>query len=201
MAGTDKRIIKTKKGIKAAFHELLKKDSFEHITVTDICNESTTSRITFYNYYEDKYALVEEIFDEYVQEALDDYHALQKENNSELKDLQGYNNMLTAIINLCENHFDFFSAAKSDINPYLYSSFYNKVFDQAVTYINHHSSMMKPKYPIKQTVALLCNGLWGVISETIDGKASSDVYADIFALYNDILNSDLFIKNTEKRHN
>ena len=195
MAATDKRIIKTKKGIKAAFHELLKKDSFEHITVTDICNESTTSRITFYNYYEDKYALVEEIFDEYVNEALDDYHRLQKENNTDLKDIIGYNNMLTANINLCENHYDFFSAARSDINPYLYSGFYNKVFDQAVTYIHHHNSMMRPKYPIRQTVALLCNGLWGVISETMTDRSDANrVYENIFSLYNDILNSNLFIK-------
>lgn len=40
----------------------------------------------FYNYYSDKYALVEEMFEDYMNEALADYYALQKENNKEKDD-------------------------------------------------------------------------------------------------------------------
>lgn len=42
----------------------------------------------FYNYYSDKYALVEEMFEDYMNEALADYYALQKENNKEKDDIK-----------------------------------------------------------------------------------------------------------------
>ena len=77
----DKRVIRTKRTIKETLVKLLQKTQFEHITVKTICDEACTSRITFYNYYSDKYALVEEMFEDYMNEALADYYALQKENN------------------------------------------------------------------------------------------------------------------------
>ena len=125
----DKRVIRTKRTIKETLVKLLQKTQFEHITVKTICDEACTSRITFYNYYSDKYALVEEMFEDYMNEALADYYALQKENNKEKDDIKGYNNMLTAIINLVTNNRDFFEHTGTASNPYLYSGFYNYIYN------------------------------------------------------------------------
>ena len=38
--------------------ELLEKEPFEKITVMDICEKSMIPRATFYNYFEDKYDLL-----------------------------------------------------------------------------------------------------------------------------------------------
>ncbi len=192
----DKRIIKTKKNIKSTFIQLLSKDAFENITVTDICRAGETSRITFYNYYEDKYSLVQELYEDYIKEALDDYHELQKQNNPQNDDFAGYINMLNAILNLCESHVDFFSRATAECNPYLYSGFYSCIFRGAKTFISHHHNTMQPKYSPRHTIILLCNGLWGIISETLfkksDFKEGREV---IVSIYKDILNSDIFIRS------
>lgn len=58
----DKRIKKTKKNLKATLIAMLNQMSFEQITITELCRQSDTSRITFYKHYNDKYALADEIF-------------------------------------------------------------------------------------------------------------------------------------------
>ena len=185
----DKRVIRTKRTIKETLVKLLQKTQFEHITVKTICDEACTSRITFYNYYSDKYALVEEMFEDYMNEALADYYALNKEKD----DIKGYNNMLTAIINLVTNNRDFFEHTGTASNPYLYSGFYNYIYNCVMTYINHHHDNVKPKYPINQIVTLMCNGLWGIIAESFSANTDfAELKKNIFGIYNDILRSGLF---------
>ncbi len=77
----DKRVAKTKRNLKETMIELLQEMPFEKITVTELCRRGETSRITFYTYYEDKYALVNEMFADYIQEADQNYHDLQARNN------------------------------------------------------------------------------------------------------------------------
>ena len=56
----DKRIMKTRKGLKDALLCLLEEHSFEEITVTEICEHARTGRLTFYKYYSDKNELMRE---------------------------------------------------------------------------------------------------------------------------------------------
>lgn len=60
----DKRITKTKRSLKAAMIEMLSKEDFEHVSITELCRQAEISRITFYSHYNDKYALLDEIFDD-----------------------------------------------------------------------------------------------------------------------------------------
>lgn len=62
----DKRIIKTKKYLKDTLIELLDEMPFEKITVTMLCQKADISRITFYSHYDDKYDLVEDIFQDMI---------------------------------------------------------------------------------------------------------------------------------------
>ena len=54
----DKRIMKTRKGLKDALLCLLEEHPFEEITVTEICEHARTGRLTFYKYYSDKNELM-----------------------------------------------------------------------------------------------------------------------------------------------
>lgn len=53
----------TKKALASALKELVKKNSFEKVTVMDICEACGVSRKTFYYHFKDKFDLAEWIFD------------------------------------------------------------------------------------------------------------------------------------------
>ena len=65
----DKRIIKTRRNIKSTMIRILQTKPFEKITVSELCREGQISRITFYTYYDDKYALIDEMVADYIREA------------------------------------------------------------------------------------------------------------------------------------
>ena len=52
----DLRIEKTRKALKRAFLELLEKESFENITVAELCDLAEVRRATFYTHFPDKYS-------------------------------------------------------------------------------------------------------------------------------------------------
>ncbi|RPA58660.1 TetR/AcrR family transcriptional regulator [Aerococcus agrisoli] len=57
----DIRAIRTRKQIMTALMDLLKKKNFESIRVADITAEAMINRATFYNYFTDKYQLLEAV--------------------------------------------------------------------------------------------------------------------------------------------
>ena len=61
---TDLRIIKTKRNIREAFLVLRSKNMLEKIKVTKLCELALINKTTFYNHYQDIYALSEEIENE-----------------------------------------------------------------------------------------------------------------------------------------
>jgi len=48
----DKRAVESAEQLRAALSRLLKKDSFEHIGITDLCREAGVSRTTFYRLFD-----------------------------------------------------------------------------------------------------------------------------------------------------
>lgn len=63
----------TKKTIANALRQLLKKESFEKVTVRDIMRQCHMRRQTFYNYFQDKFELVSWIYYEEAIENIQDY--------------------------------------------------------------------------------------------------------------------------------
>jgi len=59
MEKIDLRIQKTKKNIYESFLQLLQKDAFENIKVSEICEKALINRSTFYAHFEDKYCLLD----------------------------------------------------------------------------------------------------------------------------------------------
>lgn len=63
----DRRVIRTKRAIRKAFAELLKKKSIDEITIKDIADSADINRKTFYSYYNGVYQIVDEIEGEFAQ--------------------------------------------------------------------------------------------------------------------------------------
>src|SRR5262245_45194922 len=66
----DPRVKRTRKLLEQAFLELLAERGFQATTVQDIAARATVNRATFYAHFEDKYALMDSLFREQIQEVL-----------------------------------------------------------------------------------------------------------------------------------
>lgn len=60
----DRRVLRTKRAIKAAFARLLTEKDVNDITISDIADLADINRKTFYNYYAGIYEVIDEIEDE-----------------------------------------------------------------------------------------------------------------------------------------
>ena len=96
----DKRIRKTKKNLKATLIEMMNEIPFEEITITNLCKRADISRITFYTHYNDKYALIDDIFRDMSHIGSDIYRQLQIENNPSHDHVQSYCNVLHSLQSL-----------------------------------------------------------------------------------------------------
>ena len=61
------RLRRTQKLLREALIELIEEQGFEALTVGEITERAMVSRAAFYRNYQDKYALVEQIFEEAMQ--------------------------------------------------------------------------------------------------------------------------------------
>lgn len=67
----DLRVYRTQKLIKEAFISLIDRKGFESITIQDIADEALINRATFYLHYQDKFDLLEQISNTYLNELMD----------------------------------------------------------------------------------------------------------------------------------
>jgi AcrR family transcriptional regulator len=70
--GTDPRVLRTHKLLREAFIELTAERGFDAVTIGDIARRATVNRATFYRHYQDKYDLLEQIFQEAIVQFADD---------------------------------------------------------------------------------------------------------------------------------
>lgn len=68
MSQPNVRVRRTRVLLREALVELIEDRGFDRVTVGDLCARAMVSRAAFYRNYRDKYALVEQIFDEAMAE-------------------------------------------------------------------------------------------------------------------------------------
>lgn len=162
----DKRIVKTKRTLKAAMIEMLSKEDFEHISITQLCRQADISRITFYSHYNDKYALLDEMFDDMLKIGTEDYYRRQKENNPSGRLAAGYVNMLDSILELYYSRFEFFGQANPEKNPYLASRLYSIILETVEKHTLHVKKRLRLKYSPKKIAGFVCFGMLGFVNES-----------------------------------
>ena len=192
----DRRILKTKKNLKRTLIELLSQKAFEQISVKELCETAQTSRITFYPHYNDKYDLADDIFQDMVAIATDEFHDLQKTNNPQGDPIVSYCNMFDCILNIYYDHNLFFPHTSFRESPYLNHLLYQYVS----SYIEHRADKEKNKinsqYTVKQTTALLYYALWGFISESYSADLSrEEIRRQTKEVLKSLLESAIFIKS------
>lgn len=159
----DKRIGKSKIKMKNALMRLLNRKSLGDITVIQICLAANVTRLTFYKYYTDKYALAEEMFRDMAGVTDERFLALQNENNRNRDPALSYCNLLDCILNLFYGKDSIlpFSLRRENLNLYLaFSKYLSK--SVADLGIEEHIRFSCPQQMIGD---FLCDGLWGFICE------------------------------------
>ena len=75
---SDLRVRRTQKLLREALITLIEERSFDTITVGEIAERAMVSRAAFYRHYQDKYDLVEKIFEEMVAEVMHELDPLRR---------------------------------------------------------------------------------------------------------------------------
>lgn len=194
----DKRIRKTKKNLKNSMILLLSEKDFEHITITELCREAEVSRITFYSHYNDKYALLDEIFDDMLQIGTEDYYRRQRENNPGGMLAAGYVNMLDAILELFYNRIDFFRHTDPEKNPYLASRLYSIVLSTVEQHTLHVKKRMRLKYSPKKIAGFVCFGMLGFVNQSEEEGTSRDIlHEEARILLTDLIKSGILTEDNK----
>jgi AcrR family transcriptional regulator len=194
----DKRIAKTKKNLKNAMIAMLGEKDFEHITITELCRAAEISRITFYSHYSDKYALLDEIFDDMLKLGTEDYYRRQRENNPTGRLAAGYVNMLDAILQLYSDRFDFFRHTDPEKNPYLASRLYSIVLETVEQHTLHVKKRMRLKYSPRKIAGFVCFGMFGFVNESREENTPMDeLLPQARVLLTDLIRSGIL---TEDEH-
>lgn len=188
----DKRIEKTKHMIKSAMLNLMKKKSFNKITVKEICENAFTSRITFYTYYENKNELVEDIAADIKDEIITHYEQLQIKNNASNNIIQAHINIIDSILETEQKYFDNTGYTPHTISPEM-QLYYFKYIKQFVAETENRLVKINPKYPEKLFSAFLAGGVWAYIGEAeASGRSLQDTRNEVKSLLTEILKSKLY---------
>ena len=119
----DLRVIKTKNNIKSSFIQLLREKDFNEITVQDILDKALINRKTFYNHYQDKYDLAEQLIHEFFDECtsffelrtghFDSIDSLLNQVDAMYKELYEQRNLILALWNIHTGNIDFYGSLKN----------------------------------------------------------------------------------------
>lgn len=149
--------------LKAAMLAMLDQKDFEKISVKELCEHACTSRVTFYTYYDDKNALLDDFFRELFTAASVNFDALESRNNPDGDPVQSYLDFLGAVLDLREHYPGFFKRAGKTADSTLYYRYYDQVLRELETFTVKSCGRLRPKFSPEKTSAILCNGLWGFI--------------------------------------
>ena len=189
----DKRIIKTKKGLREALKSLLDEKPFDKINVTEICARSQTSRVTFYTYYNDKYDLLTDLYHSLADEAQESFRKRQKSNNPQESFDKSIQNLLDTILSFEDN--SVFSAARLALEHDFIPIYHDFLLDCIRRFEIRYPEQMQSRYPVQQLNSFIAFGLWGFL-HSHPGPVTEKDKADARMLINDLVNSRIFSGNT-----
>ena len=161
----DKRITKTKRNLKNTLKKLLRRKPFAAITVTELCKDADTSRITFYSHYNGKYDLADELVHDLFNEVSTTLEQLQRQNNPAGDPVLSAENMLNAILTCFESNREFFSRLNIKDSPYLFYAFHARILDAVEARLSQ--TLRTQPDEVHRDAVFLCAGLWNYISEGI----------------------------------
>jgi len=149
---------------------------------------------SLYTHYKDKFALLDDIFNDMLIIGKEGYHRRQEENNPENNLTQGYLNVLDSILSLYYERYDFFQHVVPETNPYLAFRFYRILLDTVESHTDKLKASYSLKYSARQIAGFICFGLFGFISESYTSKVPLEqVQAGARQLLTDLLQSKILV--------
>lgn len=155
----DKRIVKTKRALKEALFSLVEKEDFESVKITQLCETADISRNTFYNYYSDKYALLEDCFSDYEARFLKEFDRRQKEGGPGSGMEKSFLNLIDTFFELEKDYNTISILSSFDLTTMYYRTSMN-ILEK---YEEKYSFYISPDYDLKQLNSFLVLGFWGFI--------------------------------------
>lgn len=189
---TDKRILKTKKNLKQTLLRMMDTKPFEKIGVTDLCKEASTSRITFYTYYQNKYDLLYDIYSDMQNEMEKEFQLLQDGNNQNNDIKQTYRNMGTAVMHMYDRSVHFFQNVNPLESPEIMKSIYDFTVRHFSDFRMQYNEKIKSKYDPDQLSAFIILCFWGFATYGKQKQIPEEQrQKDVMRLFDDILDSEI----------
>lgn len=171
----------TKDKIIKAFLKLITIKDFEHITIKDIAHYAEIHRITFYDYYTDKYELLDDIYQQMKQEATIESTKINKKNNINESSYLGVSNYLHCFVNALKKRNELVIALANQTGGYIYFAFVTFLNDSFCKLITYHNKEKKLIYSLEQTSSFMIGGIISfVISSYKQGKYKDENYDKLF---------------------
>lgn len=216
----DKRIMKTRKGLKDALLCLLEEHPFEEITVTEICEHARTGRLTFYKYYSDKNELMRDCFQDLQEEIMDRMRKEGENIRGRLPQISddsgtGLSPRLNCLLCWMETYTDVvidvlgdrrFLTAKMIGNSGMMYELYQFII-KCLEKMERESEIQDDfqtgrgwtRYPVQQVNSFLAMGMWGYVFSCREGTDMTRTRRDAKALLRDLLGSAIFMQATGQK--
>lgn len=194
MAQEDHRSEKTRRTLKQALISVLQTKTFDEILVKDICLSAHVSRVTFYNYYNDKIALLKDIFID-MENSLDSRLAQKSVNFSEKQPPADV--FAEMISNFAETNSEMhltFSDMELTGNSLLLSMYFHFLVRNTTAILKKLENILKPNYPLDRLSVFIVFGLYGYLrcNGADKNENQNEIIKSAKHLAADLLNSSLF---------
>ena len=177
---------------KKVMHKLMQTYSIEQISVTQICQAAGISRVTFYNYYDDKYMLLDDFFEDLWSSVLQDYKTQLAEKRPE--PAEAFRCFFSSIVKMYYDHLEIFSHAMAEADRNLNVRYYQNIWNYTESLLADFSDVLQPCFTMHETSAFLCTGMLGFFYEISKKGLDREELVNYFSqMIKVVLDSDLFL--------
>ena len=178
---------------KKALYELIQKESFEKINVTDICEKAMYQRATFYTYYNSKEDLLESVIDELFEKI---FTSIDIDKFLKAKDV---------FLEILNRVLDYFEEIKNDLHNMVLHNNTEEIRNYFLNYstgaVNFIFAKLKNKPDFRIPKDMLVDFyVGGIVNMTINSIKNNHNYKkeEFLSVCEVMLNEDNYVKSEQK---
>lgn len=197
MKKEDMRTKRTKKALKRALTILMRNESIETISVTDICKEAEINRVTFYTHYSNKYELLHELLQDLVL-LIDRENQIFYQQNKTGDPIKDYTNMMShSIYKICFENKSFIKSLSDQQNSVFIKMIENVIIAEGSKTINTMKDKVNFKFPNNFIIQFLLGGFSKLIFDyaLVENNLSEEDFFKYFdKFFYSLLKSEIFFE-------
>ncbi|MCR5787454.1 MAG: TetR/AcrR family transcriptional regulator, partial [Acholeplasmatales bacterium] len=155
----DKRYEQTEIKLKDAFLNSIIETDFDDISIKSLCAVAHINRITYYQHFKDKYELLDSIFRDMDEEALNNLPIRDKINNPEGNPYKKVSNYLYYFVEALNKRLNLVISIASHKAGYIYFSFENFFKSKFKDMLINSGINKQLKYSLVQTISFITGGV------------------------------------------